>query len=298
MVSSFKIIRAFKFACIGLKLSDRPSPYKICLKIVNNCNFCCQYCFHRISHPHYSRKILIPEMDSKSVNLILDEAWNLGCRLATFGGLGEVTTHKHFYQYLEIAKKMGYVVDFTTNGWIIDPVSLSILEPSDRIRISIDKMHLEGSPDPKKYVSRMVSVIEDCINQNLSIIVVKHGKSTSEIDKMLKKIGLDVYNYPLLTTSSTQIKSNGKNTIRCIDPWTNISVESDLTINPCSCTSEYIGSMKNGFSLKDVWLGNDQMNFRKMMSSSNPPTICLFCDRMDRDIFSWCEAIYKNKSMF
>jgi MoaA/NifB/PqqE/SkfB family radical SAM enzyme len=297
MSSKIKIIRVVKFAFLGLKISNRPAPYKICLKISNTCNFHCKYCFSRIFHPNYPRKIPVPEMDLKTVNLILDEAWNLGCRLATFGGLGEVTTHKDFYQYLEVAKRMGYIVNFTTNGWIIDPSRLSILEPVDRIRISIDKMHLEGSPDSQKYVSRLSSVIEECIDQNLSIMVVKHGESTPAIDKMLKEIGVRVCNYPLLTTSPAQIQHKRENTFRCIDPWTSISVESDLTINPCSCTSECIGSIKTGIPLKEIWFGDDLMNFRKMMSSINPPSICLSCDRTDRDLYGWCEAICKNIPM-
>jgi len=296
MSNSTKTFRAFKFACLGLKLSNNPAPYKISVKIVNSCNFHCQYCFSRIFHTLSPRKTPVSVMDSKIVNHILYEAWNLGCRLATFGGIGEVTTHQDFYQILAIAKRMGYSVNFTTNGWIIDPSRLSILEPVDRIRISIDRMHLEGSPDPHKYVSRLSSVIEESINQNLPVTVVKHGESIPAIDKMLKETGVRVYCYPLLMSSSNQIQQKRKNTYRCIDPWTCISVGSDLTINPCSCTSECIGSLKNG-TLREIWFGDEQMNFRKKMSSVNPPSVCLSCDRTGRDLYGWCEAIYKNISI-
>jgi len=287
MLSINKIFRAFKFACLGLQLSNRPAPYKVSLKIVNICNFNCQYCFSKIFQPQCFRNTIpAPNMDSKNVNLILDEAWNLGCRLATFGGVGEVSMHKDFYQHLKKAKKMGYTVNFTTNGWIIDPNILSILRSEDRIRISIDKMHQEGSPVPQKYISRLSSLMKECMNQNLSIIVVKHGESTPEIDKMLKETGVKICNYPLVTSSNpARISYKKKNAFRCIDPWTSICVGSDLTINPCSCTSECVGSIKNGETIKEIWFGDELMKFRKKMSSLNPPPVCLSCDRTDRGFF-------------
>lgn len=297
MPSKFKIIRAFQFACLGLHLSDRPQLYKIYLKISNKCNFSCHYCFSKIYQSYSHRDTSGQEMNSKNVYPILQDAWNLGCRLATFGGLGEVSTHTDFYQFLKTAKRMGYIVNFTTNGWNIDLSKLSILEPVDRIRISIDKMHLEGSPNPHSYTNRLTSIMEECINLNLPIIVVRHGESTPEIDQMLKRIGVRVYNYPLLTSITALPQYKKKNTYRCIDPWICISVESDLTVNPCSCSSECSGSIKDGIKLKDVWFGDHLTTFRKMMSSSNPPPICRICDRSDRDLYQWCKAVYNNKSM-
>jgi len=238
------------------------------------------------------------EMQSKDAERILEEAWNIGCRFSSFGGLiGEVSMHSDFYYILQTAKRMGYIVNFTTNGWNIDPARLSMLEPVDRIRISIDKMHLEGSPDPLAYVNRLSSIIEECINQKLSIHIVSHGESTREIDKMLDKIEVNVHNYPLITCHSTPHQCGKKNIFRCIDPWTSISIDSHLMVNPCSCSSECVGSIRDGIKLTDIWFGEDLMAFRKMMASSNTPPICLSCDRSCRDLYQWWKAAYNNKSM-
>jgi len=292
MPSKIKIIRAIQFVFLGLKLSNRPHPYKLYLNISNKCNFKCCNC-PRINQLSGSR-----EMQSEDAERILEEAYNIGCRLATISGpSGEVSIHPDFYHILKIAKKRGFNVNFTTNGWNIDPAKLSMLEPVDRIRISIDRMHLEGAPDPLAYISRLSSVIEECINLKLSVYVVIHGESTQEIDKMLNKMGVIVYNYPLITCSPVPNQSGNKSAFRCIDPWTSIYIQYDLTVNPCCRASESVGSITDRIKLSDVWFGKNLMSFRKMVASQNPPLICLSCDRSRRNFYQWCKTVYNNKSM-
>lgn len=287
-----RIFRIIELARIGLsRVPKTPEPKELVMKIINDCNFHCKYCFTRIYLNERIQKALGLKMRPDDAAKILEDAWELGCRKASITGLGEPSIHPNFYQYLSLAKDIGYKVVVSTNGWGINPSRLDMLDERDRIQYSIDKMHIQNSPDPKIYLKKMMFQLDKSNSKNYNIRVRIHGESTPGIDKMLRETGVKVAKYSLLKDSSIVTPAEKPSLVRCTYPWYTLSVCPDLKIDPCCSAQGYtVGEVKEGRSLRDVWYGDSMNAFRYKVLSNDPPHICMTCERVHRGVMDWLGA--------
>jgi MoaA/NifB/PqqE/SkfB family radical SAM enzyme len=233
-------------------------------------------------------------MSSDLVQYLLKEAWVLGCRTVTFGGLGEPTMHPDFYQLLSWAKEIGYSIEFTSNGWTLAPEKLSMLDRSDVVRISIDTMHLQGSPHPQDYLKKM-KILFTKIPINFKMIAITHGDFTSDIQMMFLENKISVRYYPLAKKArSASPEKMRTSLIPCLYPWYSITVHVDNTLGPCPCSNWFsIGELNEKIKLADFWNGNEMNNFRSQHRNGNLPELCKICDLASRDTSEWIKALLR-----
>ncbi|MFZ0006186.1 MAG: radical SAM protein [Methanoregula sp.] len=276
----------------GLNLYHKPLLRTIILNISSACNFRCQDCYPRIYGSDFYTNTGPGMMRFEDACYILSDARRIGCKSIEFKGVGEVTLHKDFYRFLSLAKDKGYYVRFPTNGWNLDTTHLGMLDKGDRIKISIDKMHFEGSPDPSCYVARMEDIMQQCAELKFRTIMMIHGESTPKIEILAKHLKIPCYHFPLVTKKIVNDPNCWPNQIvRCINPWTTMSVNSDLSVEPCCMGGFPIDNLGDERLLNDAWYGNEFTKFRRAMYSSNPPKICLSCDRWNRSLGTWCRLL-------
>jgi MoaA/NifB/PqqE/SkfB family radical SAM enzyme len=271
-----------------------PAPPKIlALEIVRGCNFNCEHCFSRLYPDLINQMKGFQQMSADDVHSILKDAWVFGCRAVTFEGLGEPTLHPDFYQFLFWAKEMGYSIKFTSNGWTLALQKLSILDNHDVVRISIDSMHVKGSPNPHIYLEKMKFLFNT--PKKFKMIAVIHGEIATEIKTTLNENTFAMINYPLVkkATSAFLLKKRTL-LIPCFHPWYYITVNLDLKIAPCPCIkSVSVGQIDEKIKLSEVWYGDEMNYFRNQLRSGITPDACKTCDRIGRNMNEWFQAFFR-----
>jgi len=267
-------------------------PQNLSLEIIRGCNFHCQHCFSRLYSDRIAQAYPFQCMPTDRVHSLLKDARSIGCRTVTFCGLGEPTAHPDFFLFLSWAKDLGYSVEFTSNGWTLEPEKLGMLDSRDSVRISIDTMHLQGSPRSQDYLKKMADLFSSH-QKNFKMIAVAHGDCTPEIQTMFLENNMPVIYYPLMKNArSAALQKKRTSLIPCLYPWYSLAVHLDFTAGPCPCaTWVSVGELNELTTLRDIWYGAGMNNFRNKLRSGNFPDVCATCDRVNRKTSAWIQAL-------
>lgn len=98
------------------------------IKLTNNCNYCCPYCFAEPGKTDISEKIFL-----KSIEL----AKKIGAKKIEFCG-GEPLLNKNFEKFVKITRKNGFELILRTNGILVKKNLKVIAENFNWIGISLD----------------------------------------------------------------------------------------------------------------------------------------------------------------
>jgi len=290
-----KINLIFSYIQQNVKKNSCMPPQNLSIEIIRGCNFRCQHCFSRLYSEKTTQTNPIQCIPTDRVHSLLEDAWNLGCRTVTFGGLGEPTAHRDLFLFLSQAKDLGYSTEFTSNGWTLEPEKLGMLDSRDVVRISIDTMHLQGSPRYQDYLKKMADLFSSS-QKNFKMFAVAHGDCTPEIQTLFRENTIQVIYYPLIKSAqSISFQKKRTSLIPCFYPWYSLAVHLDFTVGPCPCAPFFsIGELNEITSLRDIWYGDSMNNFRDQLRSGNFPDVCTYCDRINRKTSTWIQALYRN----
>jgi MoaA/NifB/PqqE/SkfB family radical SAM enzyme len=111
-------------------IRGRPRPLILQLEPSENCNARCSFCYHW-------REQNEAEMSLPVVLRVLEEAWQMGCRLLYLSG-GEPTIYPHAEATLARARALGYLSSMTTNGSRLTERLPDLAPYLDSVTVSID----------------------------------------------------------------------------------------------------------------------------------------------------------------
>ena len=102
------------------------SPYTIEIELTNCCNASCVFCPNSIS-PRKKEfidkqklfKFLKNEKSKKNVNAFNKEFKTFDFPKIVYAGLGEPLLHPDFIEIIEYTKKLGFIVEIVTNGYLL-----------------------------------------------------------------------------------------------------------------------------------------------------------------------------------
>jgi len=172
-------------------LINKPKPYILIFEPSQLCNCKCSFCYH---WKEYDKN----ELNKEEILRVLKESYDLGCGYLLLNG-GEPTIAKHFKFTLENAKKIGFEISITTNGYTLEKYAKYLSKYVNNITVSLDfpderhdkyrglkglfKQLIKGIKEAKKYIPN--------IKLNYSI----HKENLDCMEDMLKlakelKIGI------------------------------------------------------------------------------------------------------------
>lgn len=109
----------------------RPTPLLLLLEPSEKCNASCPFCYHWREQPDG------PELSLEEMGTLLQDAWNLGCRVFYLSG-GEPTIHPRLFDILVLARRVGFATTMTTNGSRLARVLPSIAPLLNGVTVSLD----------------------------------------------------------------------------------------------------------------------------------------------------------------
>lgn len=170
----------------------KPTPFILLFEPSQLCNCKCSFCYHWKEYDNH-------ELTKEEIFSILKQAYDIGCRQLLLNG-GEPFMGTYFKETVKEAKRQGYNVGITTNGWFLHSKIKSVAPYINNLTVSLDfpdSRHdtyrglnglyenvIKGIRESKKYVSN--------IKLNFSI----HKENISEIENMLelaRREGVGIY---------------------------------------------------------------------------------------------------------
>jgi MoaA/NifB/PqqE/SkfB family radical SAM enzyme len=122
--------------------SETPRPI-LQLHATRHCNLACAHCYTQ-SGPEV-REALTPGI----IVPLLEDAWALGYRVLSISG-GEPLIDRHLFEWLPVARSLGFQIDIATNAMLVTPALAERLAPMvDIVAVSID-----GPPDAHNELRR------------------------------------------------------------------------------------------------------------------------------------------------
>ena len=111
--------------------SETPRPI-LQLHATRHCNLACAHCYTQ-SGPDV-REALAPAI----IVPLLEDAWALGYRVLSISG-GEPLIDRHLFEWLPVARSLGFQIDIATNAMLVTPALAARLAPLvDIVAVSID----------------------------------------------------------------------------------------------------------------------------------------------------------------
>ena len=272
------------------------------IEITNLCNDACIFCFN---------KNMVREkgfIDSKLVDKVLNEAYELGMREVGFYTTGEPLLNKNLEDYIYKAKTIGYqYVYITTNGVLADinRVKNLIEKGLDSIKFSINAINsdeyrfIHGKSDFEKVIKNLKELYNYKLKNNISInifvsyIKTKYtDKSIDEIKKFFNNICDEVaimnvenqgglqpeINDLLLSESDVEIDTTKK--MPCSYPFKSVIITREGYLTACCLDFQnYLAYADlNKVSLREAWNNEIIRKLRRQQLELNPSnTICSNC---------------------
>lgn len=139
--------------------------FEVAWEITDECNFNCIHCYN----PKHRQ-----DLESAFVYAVLDEFKALGVRQIKYGG-GEPLLRKDFLDILERTIDLGFVTNFSTNGYIVNPEVVSRLKDMglEKVQVSLDgneKIHNYVRNNPNAY-GKAIDAVKLFVGAGLKVSV-------------------------------------------------------------------------------------------------------------------------------
>lgn len=296
------------------------SPYTIEIELTNCCNASCVFCPNSIS-PRKKEfidkqklfKFLKNEKSKKNVNAFNKEFKTFDFPKIVYAGLGEPLLHPDFIEIIEYTKKLGFIVEVVTNGYLlthdivdkmieleVDSLAISLHSINEKIYNDITGLNLYDVLPNVSYALEKF----DNTKQKIQIWRIKPLKNMLQEDEKDKKKFSDYiskYHQTIVLGPSEPWSRDMDNFTDCDyvddDPNGNIWCRKVYYTLNIACTGDIVICC-NDFNRISVKLGNvfDDSNLsnnirESIMNKSIVPDICKECRRWkDNEL----EEIIKN----
>ena len=106
---------------------------------------------------------------------------------------------------------------------------------------------------------------------NLSVFTDRNNANENILKaiKTAKKLGVNI-NCPPLFFEKSRLSPV------CMQPWNNIYIENQGTVNPCCFTGSHIGNLEKT-EFGNLWNSKKYQNLRKSITNNNPTEYCKKC---------------------
>ena len=113
--------------------------------------------------------------------------------------------------------------------------------------------------------------IFDVSHFSLSVFMDKNNANENILKaiKTAKKLGVNI-NCPPLFFEKSRLRPV------CMQPWNNIYIENQGTVNPCCFTGSHIGNLEKT-EFGNLWNSKKYQNLRKSITNNNPTEYCKKC---------------------
>ena len=257
-------------------------PEMLVLKITQRCNLHCAQCaLNTLDYYDAVPGSRDAQLTKEQCFEFLAQGHDLGIKRVVITG-GEPAMHPNLRSILGFAKMCGYSVELATNGILLDPERLTMLQPEDWVHLSIDKMHQFGSRmGIEEYREAMLARI-------WGIRKLKHRPRVS-----MRITAREIEGTPYLSGLVDLTKRNPLNVFephgparfKCPFPWYYIAINPDATISPC-CMAEDV-RFEGPEVLNLLWRLPDMMAWRYRLLTDDPPNRCRTCPRYARSPIEW-----------
>jgi Fe-coproporphyrin III synthase len=126
---------------------------KVFLEITSRCNLQCRHCYNA-SNPYVKT-----ELPRTLISRLLKETKAMGCTHVIISG-GEPLLHRDVFEILKECRTLGFMVDFITNGTLIDRKKAGYLTSlATRVQVSLDGYNPETN-DPVRGAGSFNRIME------------------------------------------------------------------------------------------------------------------------------------------
>lgn len=289
---------------------NMPFPTKnLLIEVTNCCNNKCIFCYN---HCMKRKKQFINE---KLCKIILDQAFELGCREVGFYATGEPLLNPKLSEYICHAKKIGYeYIYITTNGILADLNKVKELFKSglDSIKYSInatnseDYKYIHGTDNFFNVLHNLKTVYDWKIENDLSLnvfvsyIATRHTYDKIQIDNLFKNkcdeyVVMNVENQgglipdikDFLSHESIKTQINNNFSLPCTYPFNSIILTVEGYLTACCMDFENFLAYAdlNKCTLEEAWNNQTITRFREAHLNGNvDDTICNNCINNCRNI--------------
>ena len=261
---------------------------KVYVEVTNSCNLSCDFCIKN------DRKIKFINKDE--FEIMLDKLKDV-TKYLYFHVLGEPLMHPDINYLIDRACNVGYKVNITINGYLIDRIKDN--KNIRQLNISLHSYNTKYNIDIDKYLSNIVKVVDNLVKNNTIInyrlwVDYKYNdyicKYLSkyydvEIDGSSKKISNNIYidkdsSFIWPDLNNNYYNSNG----RCYGLITHFGILVDGTIIPCCLDSKGIINLGNIYkdNIKDV-MESDRVKdmIRGFKNNKKCEELCKHCKFLD-----------------
>ena len=202
---------------------------KVYIEITNSCNLNCKFCIHTKEQKRFIKledfKIILNKLKGKTKYLY-------------FHILGEPLLHPKINEFIAVAKKEGFFVNITTNGYLIK----NLKEEVRQINISLHSYHKDNNKTIEEYMDDIFSVVDKFKNTYISYRFWANNKESNNILNLINKH----YNTNIKKIENDKIKdkvfiSTFKEFI-----WPDLNNNYYNQEGTCYALKDHIGILSNG----------------------------------------------------
>lgn len=269
-----------------------PFPKVVLVEMANVCNHSCTFCaYNKMTRP---ANVLEPALFER----VMAEAFEAGAREVGLYSGAEPFTSKHFTEFVQISKKLGYTYIYTTtNGSLPKPERLkeTIDNGLDSIKFSVNggdretyklihgKDHFDRVIENIKFVSEYRKTLDRPFYLAVSFVeCAENAHSYSNLEQLLSPF-VDEFDNHLAVNQSGQMPDlpfDPPKTETCPNPFNRFHISAEGYMRACCNDYQNMLALEDlrHMSAKDAWLSATFKEFRKRHLTNNVEgTLCFNC---------------------
>lgn len=258
-------------------------PFVTFLELTAACNASCPFCLR----PSTDRRLRSQFLSLQEVKNVLNQVWSLGCFFVELTG-GEPLMHPHFRDIVDYARKLGFAVAITTNGFLLDDDLINHLSQIGiyNLIISLHSVRDETYSrmfGVKRSVKPILNAISNIIAKDIPVQVAFTATKLNideftETRKFVKELGVGMVSLNLvhertdgsipksLMPTDEQIKAvylqnpeylemrtrKPSQALTCVAGRSLLSIDFMGDVHPCTLFELPVGNIRKQ-SLKEIW---------------------------------------------
>lgn len=263
---------------------------KVYVEITNGCNLKCDFCIGN------KRKVKYLSFEDFKIILYKIRPYT---KYLYFHILGEPLLHPNINEFIEYAYGMGFYINITTNGYLIDRIKN--VNKIRQLNVSLHSYDDKYGISLNKYLDGIFDVIDSFDDTYVSLRIWVNNKYNIDIIEYIENkysIKIDVNNYNNITVSKKiflskfhefvwpDLDNNYYNEVgKCYGLIDHIGILSDGSIVPCcldTCADICLGNIYND-NIEDVISSERVINMITSFRNNHKcEELCRHCGFLDK----------------